>query len=128
MEEQHYGIFAQALVDWFTTHGRDYPWRRTTDPWAILVSEIMLQQTTIPTVLGRYEAWMAQFPTPAALAAVDEATALRSWEGLGYYRRVRALQAAAKAIVQEHGGRLEVTSVEDVGTRFRILLPKQKTV
>lgn len=104
MEEQHYGTFAQALVDWFTTHGRDYPWRRTTDPWAILVSEIMLQQTTIPTVLGRYEAWMAQFPTPAALAAVDEATALRSWEGLGYYRRVRALQAAAKAIVQEHGG------------------------
>ena len=104
MEEQHYGKFAQALVDWFTTHGRDYPWRRTTDPWAILVSEIMLQQTTIPTVLGRYEAWMAQFPTPAALAAVDEATALRSWEGLGYYRRVRALQAAAKAIVQEHGG------------------------
>lgn len=103
MEEQHYGTFAQALVDWFTTHGRDYPWRRTTDPWAILVSEIMLQQTTIPTVLGRYEAWMAQFPTPAALAAVDEATALRSWEGLGYYRRVRALQAAAKAIVQEHG-------------------------
>ena len=104
MEEQHYGKFAQTLVDWFTTHGRDYPWRRTTDPWAILVSEIMLQQTTIPTVLGRYEAWMAQFPTPAALAAVDEATALRSWEGLGYYRRVRALQAAAKAIVQEHGG------------------------
>ncbi len=104
MEEQHYGPFAQALVDWFTTHGRDYPWRRTTDPWAILVSEIMLQQTTIPTVLGRYEAWLAQFPTPAALAAVDEATALRSWEGLGYYRRVRALQAAAKAIVQEHGG------------------------
>lgn len=104
MEEQHYGTFAQALVDWFTTHGRDYPWRRTTNPWAILVSEIMLQQTTIPTVLGRYEAWMAQFPTPAALAAVDEATALRSWEGLGYYRRVRALQAAAKAIVQEHGG------------------------
>ena len=104
MEEQHYGTFAQALVDWFTTHGRDYPWRRTTDPWAILVSEIMLQQTTIPTVLGRYEAWMAQFPTPAALAAVDEATALRSWEGLGYYRRVRALQAAAKANVQEHGG------------------------
>lgn len=104
MEKQHYGTFAQALVDWFTTHGRDYPWRRTTDPWAILVSEIMLQQTTIPTVLGRYEAWLAQFPTPAALAAVDEATALRSWEGLGYYRRVRALQAAAKAIVQEHGG------------------------
>lgn len=64
----------------------------------------MLQQTTIPTVLGRYEAWMQQFPTPAALAAADEQTALRSWEGLGYYRRVRSLRAAAIAIVGEFGG------------------------
>ena len=104
MKEEHYGDFAQALVDWFSAHGRDYPWRRTTDPWAILVSEIMLQQTTIATVLGRYEAWLAQFPTPAALAAADEQTALRSWEGLGYYRRVRALRAAAIAICEKHGG------------------------
>ncbi len=95
---------AQALVDWFAQHGRDYPWRRTTDPWAILVSEIMLQQTTIPTVLPRYTPWMEQFPTPAALAAATEQEALRSWEGLGYYRRVRALQAAARAIVEHHGG------------------------
>ncbi len=95
---------AQALVDWFATNGKDYPWRRTTDPWAILVSEIMLQQTTIPTVLPRYSPWMEQFPTPAALAAATEQQALRSWEGLGYYRRVRALQAAARAIVERHGG------------------------
>ena len=105
MESQHFADFAQALVDWFTAQGRDYPWRRTTDPWAVLVSEIMLQQTTIPTVLGRYEAWMQQFPTPAALAAVDETTALRSWEGLGYYRRVKALRAAAIAITEQHGGK-----------------------
>ena len=105
MEPQHFADFAQALVDWFTAHGRDYPWRRTTDPWAVLVSEIMLQQTTIPTVLGRYEAWMQQFPTPAALAAADEATALRSWEGLGYYRRVKALRAAAIAITEQHNGK-----------------------
>lgn len=104
MQPEHYKDFAQALVDWFTTHGKDYPWRRTTDPWAVLVSEIMLQQTTIPTVVGRYEAWMRQFPTPAALAAADEQTALRSWEGLGYYRRVRALQAAAIAITEQHLG------------------------
>ena len=104
MKAEHYGDFSQALVDWFSAHGRDYPWRRTTDPWAILVSEIMLQQTTIATVLGRYEAWLAQFPTPAALAAADEQTALRSWEGLGYYRRVRALRAAAIAICEKHGG------------------------
>lgn len=94
---------AEALVQWFAREGRDYPWRRTTDPWAILVSEIMLQQTTIATVLGRYEAWMQQFPTPAALAAADEQTALRSWEGLGYYRRVRALRAAAQTISERFG-------------------------
>lgn len=105
MEPTHYRHFAQALADWFSANGRDYPWRRTTDPWAILVSEIMLQQTTIPTVLGRYEAWLQQFPTPAHLAAVDEQTALRSWEGLGYYRRVRALRAAAIAITEQHGGK-----------------------
>lgn len=95
---------AEALVQWFEREGRDYPWRRTSDPWAILVSEVMLQQTTIATVLGRYEAWMQQFPTPASLAAADEQTALRSWEGLGYYRRVRALRAAALAICERFGG------------------------
>ena len=104
MTTPHAQEIAQALVDWFTTYGRDYPWRRTTDPWAILVSEIMLQQTTIPTVLGRYDAWMQQFPTPADLAAATEEEALRSWEGLGYYRRVRALQAAARAIMEQHSG------------------------
>lgn len=95
---------SQALVEWFTWQGRSYPWRRTQDPWAILVSEVMLQQTTIPTVLARYEAWMQRFPTPAALANATEEEALRSWEGLGYYRRVRSLRAAARAICTEHGG------------------------
>ncbi len=94
----------QALVDWFRQEGRSYPWRHTTDPWAILVSEVMLQQTTIPTVLRRYERWLQQFPTPAALASATEEEALRSWEGLGYYRRVRALQAAARAIETRFGG------------------------
>lgn len=98
------GEFAQALVDWFMQCGRDYPWRRTTDPWAILVSEVMLQQTTIPTVLARYETWMQRYPTPAHLARADEQEALLSWEGLGYYRRVRALQATARAICEKHDG------------------------
>lgn len=106
---------AEALVNWFLAHGRDYPWRRTTDPWAILVSEIMLQQTTIPTVLARYEPWMKQFPTPAALAAASEEVALRSWEGLGYYRRVRSLRAAAQAIQEQHGGNFPQTE-EDIRT------------
>ena len=104
MREEQYADFAQALVDWFSANGRDYPWRRTTEPWAILVSEVMLQQTTIATVLGRYEAWLQQFPTPAALAQADEQTALRSWEGLGYYRRVKSLRAAAIAICERHEG------------------------
>jgi A/G-specific adenine glycosylase len=96
--------FRHDLVSWFEREGKSYPWRDTTDPWYILVSEIMLQQTTIPTVLGRYSAWMAQFPTPAHLAKVSEEEALRSWEGLGYYRRVRSLQAIAKAVMERHGG------------------------
>lgn len=104
MSTPQYRRIADALVEWFSAHGKDYPWRRTADPWAILVSEVMLQQTTIPTVLGRYGAWMQQYPTPQALAAATEQEALRSWEGLGYYRRVRALQAAARAIVERHGG------------------------
>lgn len=112
MSTPHAHEIAQALVDWFTTQGRDYPWRRTTDAWAILVSEIMLQQTTIPTVLGRYDGWMAQFPTPADLAAATEEEALRSWEGLGYYRRVRSLQAAARVIVQQHDGRFPTAEAE----------------
>lgn len=73
----HFNVhaFRNALVEWFRREGKDYPWRRTTDPWHILVSELMLQQTTIPTVLGRYDRWMRQFPTPGHLAAVDEQTA-----------------------------------------------------
>ena len=96
--------FSRTLVRWFSSNAKNYPWRNTQDPWAILVSEVMLQQTTIPTVLARYEPWMRLFPTPAALAAADEQFALRSWEGLGYYRRVRSLQATARAIVQKHSG------------------------
>lgn len=103
--------FSRSLVRWFSAHAKEYPWRNTNNPWAILVSEIMLQQTTIPTVLARYGEWMRRFPTPAALAAVDEQTALRSWEGLGYYRRVRALQATARAIVQLHGGEFPTDEV-----------------
>lgn len=96
--------FRQALLGWFAREGKSYPWRETTDPWHILVSEIMLQQTTIPTVLARYERWMKQFPTPFDLVEASEEVALRSWEGLGYYRRVRSLRQIAGAVVERHGG------------------------
>ncbi len=96
--------FRAALLAWFRRDGKSYPWRETEDPWHILVSEIMLQQTTIPTVLARYSAWMHRFPTPHALAEATEEQALRSWEGLGYYRRVRSLQATARAVVEQYAG------------------------
>lgn len=97
---------AQALDVWFRAGAKDYPWRRTTDPYAILVSEMMLQQTQIPTVLDRgfYERWMERFPNLATLAIAAESDVLRAWEGLGYYRRARFLHQMAQAVVREHGG------------------------
>ncbi|MFZ4764823.1 MAG: A/G-specific adenine glycosylase [Roseimicrobium sp.] len=96
----------KALEEWFATHARDYPWRRTRDPYAILVSEMMLQQTQIPTVLerGYYQRWMERFPDSATLARAEEAEVLRAWEGLGYYRRARFLHQAARTIEAEHAG------------------------
>ncbi|MFT5408087.1 MAG: A/G-specific adenine glycosylase [Verrucomicrobiales bacterium] len=96
--------FAQALVDWFDKGGKDYPWRRTHDPYAVLVSELMLQQTQVATVLSRryFENWLEKFPTPGALAQASEEEVLKAWEGLGYYRRARNLQKAAIAIVAKH--------------------------
>ena len=97
---------AGGFVDWFKKHGRDYPWRRTRDAYAILVSEVMLQQTQIPTVLDRgyYARWLEQFPNWKTLAKADESSVLKAWEGLGYYRRARNLHKLAQVIVTEHGG------------------------
>lgn len=97
---------AAALEAWFAAVGRDYPWRGTTDAYAIIVSELMLQQTQIATVLDRgyYARWMDRFPNVHALASATEAEVLRTWEGLGYYRRARFLQQLAKAVIAEHGG------------------------
>lgn len=97
---------SQALDLWFQNHGRDLPWRRTTDPYAILVSELMLQQTQVTTVLSRhfYTRWMQQFPDLTSLANADEPSILRAWEGLGYYRRARFLQKIAQIILTDHQG------------------------
>ncbi len=98
--------FRKALGGWFSECGRDYPWRRTPDPYAILVSEVMLQQTRIATVLerGYYTRFLERFPDPEALARADDESLLRAWEGLGYYRRARMLRDAARAVVERHGG------------------------
>lgn len=97
---------ALALESWFAANARDYPWRRTTDPYTILVSEMMLQQTQIATVLDRgyFGRWMERFPNLATLAAAAEPEVLRAWEGLGYYRRARFLHKLAQTVVVEHGG------------------------
>lgn len=104
--------FRRDLTQWFLKEGKDYPWRRTNDPWAILVSEIMLQQTTVQTIERRFLPWLEQFPTPISLAEASEAEILRSWEGLGYYRRVRNLQKAAQGIVVHHGGQVPSSFAE----------------
>ena len=97
------GVIGQRLLDWYAHHRRDLPWRRTRDPYAIWVSEIMLQQTRVETVLAYYERFMARFPTLADLAVAPLDDVLKAWEGLGYYARARNLHSAARQVVmQDH--------------------------
>ena len=84
--------------------GRDLPWRREVDPYRVLVSELMLVQTTVNAVIPYYERFLRQFPDVQALARAHEDEVLKAWEGLGYYRRARQLHAAARKIVEDHGG------------------------
>jgi A/G-specific adenine glycosylase len=98
--------FRFALMRWYDQHGRDLPWRRTRDPYAVLVSEFMLQQTQVATVAPHYNEWLERFPDFVALARARESTVLRSWEGLGYYARARNLHATAKIVADRHRGRL----------------------
>lgn len=100
-----------AVIRWYEEVAEDYPWRRTKDPYEILVSEIMLQQTQVATVLGKryFERWLEKFPDVATLAKAEEAEILKAWEGLGYYRRARNLQKAARAVVEDHNGKFPST-------------------
>jgi A/G-specific adenine glycosylase len=95
----------QRLLEWFARNARPLPWRRTRDPYAIWVSEIMLQQTQVKTVLPYWERWMRALPNLTALAKAKPQTLHKLWEGLGYYTRVRNLQRAARLIVEQHHGR-----------------------
>jgi A/G-specific adenine glycosylase len=97
--------FRQRLRTWFQQHARDLPWRRTRDPYAILVSEMMLQQTTVAAVVPFYERWMKRFPSVQKLAAAEESEVLALWQGLGYYRRARNLLTAAKKISSQRKGK-----------------------
>ena len=98
--------FRKALGDWFARVGKDYPWRRTREAYPILVSEMMLQQTQIATVLGKgyYMRFLEKFPDLESLAKADDESLLKAWEGLGYYRRARMLRETARAILTNHDG------------------------
>jgi A/G-specific adenine glycosylase len=99
------GRVARSLIGWFAQHARDLPWRHSLDPYAIWISEIMLQQTQVRTVIPYFERWMGRLPTLAAFARARPQTVLKLWEGLGYYSRVRHAHAAAQSIMQRHDGR-----------------------
>ena len=98
--------FRRRLLRWYDKHQRDLPWRNNSDPYRVWISEVMLQQTQVETVKPYFERFTAAFPNVAALAAAEEQSVLRLWEGLGYYRRARALHAAAKQLVDRRDGKL----------------------
>jgi A/G-specific adenine glycosylase len=98
--------FRRSLLRWFRHHGRDLPWRCTRDPYAILVSELMLQQTQVSTVIPYYNEWLRRFPDFVSLARASENDVLHAWQGLGYYGRARNLRATAKTVMDRYRGRL----------------------
>jgi A/G-specific adenine glycosylase len=104
----------ERLLAWFAEHGRDLPWRRTRDPYAILVSEVMLQQTQVERVIPRWERWLARWPDVRALAAESPAEAIREWQGLGYNRRAISLHRAAQQVAAE-GWPDDLTRLPGVG-------------
>jgi A/G-specific adenine glycosylase len=103
-----------ALLAWFRASGRDLPWRHTRDPYAILVSEVMLQQTQVERVVPRWRRWQERWPTAASLAAASPADAIREWQGLGYNRRALNLHRAAQHVAK-HGWPDDLTELPGVG-------------
>jgi len=101
-----------SLLRWYDSERRDLPWRRTRDPYAIWISEVMLQQTQVPRVAPYWERFLDRFPTAADLASASEDDVLAAWSGLGYYRRARFLHRAAGVVTERHGGRLPATARE----------------
>ena len=98
-------LIATQVVQWQAVHGRNHlPWQQTRDPYRVWLSEIMLQQTQVTTVLGYYERFLQAFPDVASLAAAPEDDVMALWSGLGYYSRARNLHKCAKAVMAEHGG------------------------
>ncbi|MEK5037187.1 A/G-specific adenine glycosylase [Sporosarcina sp. FSL K6-3457] len=112
--------FRESLLSWYRREKRDLPWRNTSDPYYIWVSEVMLQQTRVDTVIPYYERFIDSFPTMEVLAEADENDLLKMWEGLGYYSRARNLQAGVREVVASYGGevpdtRKEISTLKGVG-------------
>jgi A/G-specific adenine glycosylase len=101
--------FRRRLLAWYHRHRRDLPWRRSDDPYAVWLSEVMLQQTRVATARGYYERFLQRFPTITDLAVAEEGDVLKAWEGLGYYSRALNLHRAARAVVSDHNGALPDT-------------------
>ena len=109
MAPQAITSFRRSLLRWYRGHARDLPWRQTHDPYAVLISEVMLQQTQVGTVLPYYKKWLHGFPTFKALVRASETQVLHAWEGLGYYTRARNLHATAKLVLDRHRGKFPRT-------------------
>ncbi|BFT69020.1 A/G-specific adenine glycosylase [Paenibacillus sp. P36] len=112
--------FSENLLDWYHTHKRDLPWRRSKNPYYIWISEVMLQQTRVDTVIPYFHRFIDQFPTVEALATAPEENVLKAWEGLGYYSRARNLQTAVREVHERYGGivpqtKEEISSLKGVG-------------
>ncbi|MCS6989382.1 MAG: A/G-specific adenine glycosylase [Chloroherpetonaceae bacterium] len=105
-------INSEKLLEWFSKNKRELPWRKTKNPYHIWISEVMLQQTQVATVIPYYERFLAQFPTIESLANADADALMKAWEGLGYYARARHLRQAAQTIMREHHGELPKTRKE----------------
>ncbi|MEM9907405.1 MAG: A/G-specific adenine glycosylase [Cyanobacteria bacterium P01_D01_bin.44] len=107
----------KSLHLWYADCGRDLPWRRSRDPYAIWISEVMLQQTQVKTVIPYYERWLTQFPAVEVLATADQQQVLKLWEGLGYYARARNLHQAAQQIVERHQGQFPKSFEDAIALR-----------
>ena len=104
MPPTNLALIRRRLLGWYEKNRRDLPWRRTSDPYAIWISETMLQQTQVKTVLPYYETFLKAFPTITALNRAPLRQVLRAWSGLGYYRRAENLKKSASALMRRHGG------------------------
>ncbi len=100
------GGFSRKLLKWYAAHHRELPWRQTGDPYKIWISEVMLQQTTVPAVIPYYNKWLSQFPDVQTLGDAPLQQVLKAWQGLGYYQRAKNLHRSARILVDEHGGKI----------------------